>query len=503
MVAIANSFPSIVTIRGKLMKSLLLRSLFVVALGLSVSQIHAQEPTAPANTVDVAAFNELLKSSKWDEAATMVDEGLKETPDSPKLLSLSLQLANRTMRAQPEAAAKRFSDLIGKLTASPKLTIDAARDLQLATNMYSMMLMQQSKIDEAIDVVKRSLTAVAADGTTLKYARRELETNLARLYMNANKSSEALELMRSSYQEVKVGAVEGKESLSDLVRATNTFANLFDEVSADEAAEYTKFAEELIVKKLDGETPKLADLLAYYSMRSMQLSQLTYSDPARGIELANELKSRIEAFPEPSEASEVKQLESLGKSLQSLLGRLESSMARERLIGTLAPEYEAESFVGMEETSLASLKGKVVLLDFWAVWCGPCIATFPHLRDWHDAYSDKGFVVLGMTSDQGFTWDEEKQMAVRGTDVTHEQELEMLASFRNFHKLRHGFVLTPKGEYNKKLAVSGIPQAVLLDKQGVIRMIKVGSGEKNAHDLEAMIEKLLAEDSKPVETPVQ
>ena len=177
-------------------------------------------------------------------------------------------------------------------------------------------------------------------------------------------------------------------------------------------------------------------------------------------------------------------------------------MVRERLIGTVAPEFEPQSFVEMDETSLAKLKGKVVLLDFWAVWCGPCIATFPHLRDWHDAYSEKGFVILGMTTDQGYTWDEEKSRAVSivGREVSHEQELEMLVSFRKHYELRHGFVLTPKGsEYNKQLAVSGIPQAVLLDKQGVIRMIKVGSGPKNALVLEEAIKMLLAEDTKPID----
>ena len=116
------------------------------------------------------------------------------------------------------------------------------------------------------------------------------------------------------------------------------------------------------------------------------------------------------------------------------------------------------------------------------------------MRDWHDAYSDKGLVILGITSDQGYKWDEANQRAVPDKGNSHEDEMEMLASFRKHHNLRHGFVVTPKGgQYNKALAVSGIPQVVLLDKQGKIRSIKVGSGEKNANELEAEIKKLIQE----------
>jgi len=483
------------------MKSFILHSGLSIALGLASIQGHAQESASPpATPVDVSEFNELVKGAKWDDAAAWVDAALKESPDSPRLLSLSLQLANNTMRSQPEASEKRYAGLIEKWCSSESLTTESARNLSMATNMASMMLMQKDKGPEAIALAERSLKAVSSAGDKVRTIRRDLESNLARLYTRSGKSADALTLMRGSLETVKAGVEQGTEDLRELVRVTNTFSGMFGENNADEVNDRIKYVETLVIQKLDSNSVQLNDLSAYFSLRSSQLSQLTYSDPARGLELAKELQARLDAFPVPSDANELRQLDAFVKSLKPTLSRLESSMVRERLVGTVAPEFEPQSFVGMDSTTLAGLKGKVVLLDFWAVWCGPCIATFPHLRDWHDAYADKGFAILGMTSDQGYVWDETKEQAVRGTDVSHEQELEMLASFRKHHNLRHGFVLTPKGgEYNKQLAVSGIPQAVLLDKQGVIRMIKVGSGPKNAKDLEEAIEKLLAEDTKPAE----
>lgn len=483
------------------MKSFILLSSLSIAFGLSAIQANAQQSASPpATPIDVSAFNELVKGAKWDDAAAWVDAALKESPDSTRLLSLSLQLANQTIRSQPEASEKRFSGLIDKWCSSESLTAESARNLSMATNTASMMLMQKDRNPEAIALVERSLKTVSNAGETVRAVRRDLESNLARIYSRAGKSEDALKLMRSSVESVKLGFEQGTEDLRELVRVTNTFSGMFDDTNTEEVSDRVKYAESLVLKRLDSNSAQLNDLSAYVSLRSSQLSQLIYSDPARGIELAKELQSRLDVFSVPTDANELRQFESFGKSLKQTLARLESSMVRERLVGTAAPEYDPQSFVGMAPTSLAELKGKVVLLDFWAVWCGPCIATFPHLRDWHDAYAEKGFAVLGMTSDQGYVWDETKEMAVRGTDVSHEQELEMLASFRKHHNLRHGFVLTPKGsEYNKQLAVSGIPQAVLLDKQGVIRMIKVGSGAKNAKDLEEAIKKLLAEDTKPAE----
>src|SRR2546426_8169567 len=90
------------------------------------------------------------------------------------------------------------------------------------------------------------------------------------------------------------------------------------------------------------------------------------------------------------------------------------------LVGKPAPEITGDFALNGKPVKLADLKGKVVLLDFWAVWCGPCIATFPHLREWNKDYKDKGLEVVGVTSYYGFgEFDKEAgKLKPRGENVT-------------------------------------------------------------------------------------
>lgn len=238
--------------------------------------------------------------------------------------------------------------------------------------------------------------------------------------------------------------------------------------------------------------------LSLYSQKvAMELGPLAAAETAaaeQGLAAAKAFMDGLRA--KITDEAAQKALENLELNLTRLQTSIDRAKRLAALVGMDATPLEVESWVTGTPLTADELKGKVVLLDFWAVWCGPCIMTFPHLREWQEKYADKGLVIVGLTNYYNFTWDDAAGRATRATGtekVPPEKEREMLVKFAESNKLQHRLAIQKDKALAEYYAVSGIPHVVVIDRQGKIRLIRVGSGDKNAKDISDMLEKLIAE----------
>jgi peroxiredoxin len=138
------------------------------------------------------------------------------------------------------------------------------------------------------------------------------------------------------------------------------------------------------------------------------------------------------------------------------------------LLGEKAPEWKRLVAVAGAKSELAQYTGNVVVLDFWATWCGPCRMTLPRLSDLYNRYAPEGLAVVGVST----------------------EELSKVASFAVKAGLSYPLLVDEQSETSRLYGVSSLPSMILIDRSGIVREVFVGVPQPL--QLEHRIRELLA-----------
>tara|TARA_B100000700_G_C14865884_1_gene770925 strand:- start:424 stop:921 length:498 start_codon:yes stop_codon:yes gene_type:complete len=136
--------------------------------------------------------------------------------------------------------------------------------------------------------------------------------------------------------------------------------------------------------------------------------------------------------------------------------------------GKPAPELSLEGWLNSQPLELSSLKGKIVVLDFWATWCAECVRSIPHLNELQKRYADQGVVIIGVCASDG------------------SERMGELAKNRG---IKFPVAIDKKDATNKRYRANSSPDYYIIDRAGKLRW-----GDFVNKHVEKAIGILLAED---------
>jgi len=243
--------------------------------------------------------------------------------------------------------------------------------------------------------------------------------------------------------------------LKALVTKVNAKLQGGKKTEADLAPELKEF--DALLAKYKGE--KTDDVAQIQLMEAMLYLQV-FNNTDKGVEMIKQLKTDYPGTKPAQNADRI--LDSVKQ--QAAAKKIQSGLAE----GTKFPDFNEKDSTG-KPLSIANYKGKVVLLDFWATWCGPCVHELPNVIKTYDTHHKQGFEIIGISLDK----DQEK-----------------LASFtkeKNMTWVQYFDGLVWQNKLAVKYGVNSIPATYLLDGQGTI----IGK-DLRGEDLENAVTKALA-----------
>jgi thiol-disulfide isomerase/thioredoxin len=466
---------------------------FFIFIALFTISAAGQSGRAPvANGTAAEATDQRPVKDLFDEANAYTRTKFQEFEE--KKVKFSEELRLQTVREQKQLAAKyaAIAEARTELSAddiyyrgllhwiaenydgtAASLTLYASRDnadaerAQTARSIAAIANAKLRKMEAAVEQIARYDA-----GEPVKLAEvARMNSEVAKAFISLGDLEKAVPHANRSYRASKALLAEPASRVRALDELLDSGMLIFE---SNRDLGRIKEADEALIDMRSAAASFASPIFFYYSADKL----ITYM---------LETGRREEAFKayDDSLVRAPKEL-SLKAHADDAIRRLKAREKHYRIIGVPAFEFVGIDnwFAGKPQT-MEGLKGKVILLDFWATWCAPCFEAFPHLAEWHRDFGDKGLVILGMTRYYG---------RAEGFDVDPPAEIAFLKRFREKHDLPYEIAIAADQQFQLRYGATALPTAVLIDRKGIIRYIEAGSSPSRLEEMRAMMLKLLAED---------
>jgi thiol-disulfide isomerase/thioredoxin len=447
---------------------LIIATLLLLATASSTGALPQDPPAQPkvqeSTSKDASSKPEKrTPQSLFEEANSYVDKKFSEF--NKQKVAYDRALETKTKQEQKDLAAK-FSAIL----ASRKNLADS--DLYYLGMLYHL----EGNADAALDAMNRFLKAKPA-GENAQVARAVVV-----LYSTRSDLTPQAEAAVADYAKNEPRNLIEWFGMETLITEAFKRAKAYEGMSGH-AQEMLKIAK-LVAASKTFNTFRRDDLL-YKATSLTAEADVQLNKKESAIAAIEELRKTAVSLPSGNllRLANIR-LASLDKSIDPRAG-----FGAEVAAASTLPEIVATQWIDQSPVKLTDLRGQVVLLDFWAPWCGPCRRIFPKLQQWHESYKDKGLVILGLTNYAGHA---------EGRKLTHAQELAYLRTFKKENRLPYGIAVADSQINDMNYGVFSIPMSFLIDRRGNVRFIAMGATDEENAALGKMLEKVLAE---PVDAP--
>jgi thiol-disulfide isomerase/thioredoxin len=427
--------------------------LFAEASGyaeVKIAELQKQKPAAAQS-----AYNQVLQDQR--QLAARYGAELAARPDLPAEDTYFLGLL-QNLASDHDGAAASLKKYLALEKPDPEKA-QRARFLIAGTYVGKGDMAQAEEL----------LAEYAKNTPAKNLDRSELESMLARTYFSRKNLKPAAAHAEAAYRSSKDYFNEAETRPVEIYKVYQ-MANLLFSIEK-EAGD---------VKQAIAGLEDLQQLGAYHDSFDIYFSA---SDKIVTLLIERGLRSDANAALEKAKSSLETKFRNPGAIAE--VRRLFAKRERQyELMMTKAPDLVVETTLSGNSVKFSDLRGKVVLVDFWATWCGPCVGALPRLSRWQQEYGLQGLQIVGLNRYYGTGY---------RLPADPRAELEFVRNFVKAQRLPYEIAIAKDGENHAFYNANTLPTVVLIDRNGIIRYITAGSSSTRDDETEKMLVKLLAE----------